>query len=58
MIKTLEEFSRRIDELRARIREHQAAGGPLKQREPWIAEYRNLLRTTQESPSSLSASIT
>ena len=53
MIKTLEEFSRRVDELRARIDEHVAAKGPLKQREPWIAEYRNILRNTQESPTSL-----
>jgi RNA polymerase primary sigma factor len=53
MIKTLEEFSRRVDELRARIREQTADNGPLKQREPWIAEYRNILRMTQESPTSL-----
>ena len=56
MIKTLEEFSRRVDELRERIRQYNAenAGkGRHKQREPWIAEYRNILRATQESPSSL-----
>lgn len=56
MIKTLEEFSRRVDELRERIRQHNAASGGKaahKQREPWIAEYRNILQATQESPSSL-----
>jgi RNA polymerase primary sigma factor len=53
MIKTLEEFSRRVDELRGRIRLHVAAKGPAKEREPWIQEYRNILRTTQESPASL-----
>jgi RNA polymerase primary sigma factor len=55
MIKTLEEFSRRIDELRNRIREYnaQSRGHHHKQREPWIAEYRNILRATQESPTSL-----
>ena len=57
MIKTLEEFSRRVDELRERIRQHIAenpAGKARdKQREPWIAEYRNILRATQESPTSL-----
>jgi RNA polymerase primary sigma factor len=53
MIKTLEEFSRRVDELHARIREQTADKGPIKQREPWIAEYRNILRMTQESPTSL-----
>jgi RNA polymerase primary sigma factor len=57
MIKTLDEFSRRVDELRERIRQYNAenlAGkGHHKQREPWIAEYRNILRATQESPTSL-----
>ncbi len=57
MIKTLDEFSRRVDELRERIRqsnlENLGGKGHHKQREPWIAEYRNILRATQESPSSL-----
>jgi RNA polymerase primary sigma factor len=60
MIKTLEEFSRRVDELRERIRQYNAENGNgngkaarSKHREPWIAEYRNILRATQESPSSI-----
>ncbi len=53
MIQTLEEFSRRIDELKARIEAHKAAGGPLKERKPWLIEYRYLLRATQETPTSL-----
>jgi RNA polymerase primary sigma factor len=57
MIKTLEEFSKRVDELRERIRRHneQNPGQKArdKRREPWVAEYRNILRITQESPSSL-----
>ncbi len=57
MIKTLEEFSRRVDELRERIRQasadHAAGKSHPKQREPWIAEYRSILRATQESPTSL-----
>ncbi len=57
MIKTLEEFSRRVDELRQRIRQYNVDNpngrGRNKQREPWIAEYRNILRATQESPTSL-----
>jgi RNA polymerase primary sigma factor len=57
MIKTLDEFSRRVDELRERLRQYNADGqggrGHHRQREPWIAEYRNILRATQESPSSL-----
>ncbi|MBN1394150.1 MAG: sigma-70 family RNA polymerase sigma factor [Pirellulales bacterium] len=57
MIKTLDEFSRRVDELRERIRMHDAENpgrkGHGRQREPWVAEYRNILRATQESPTSL-----
>ena len=57
MIKTLDEFSRRVDELRERIRHYNSENlggkGHHKQREPWIAEYRNILRATQESPTSL-----
>ena len=53
MIKTLEEFSRRVDELKARIDQHRGVGGPAREREPWIAEYRNILRATQETPTSL-----
>jgi len=56
MIKTLEEFSRRVDELRARIQqykvEHPEAKND-KQCRAWITEYRNILRITQESPTSL-----
>jgi len=53
MIKTLEEFSRRVDELKQRIDEHRQAKGKRRQREPWVTEFRNILRATQESPSSL-----
>ena len=53
MIKTLEEFSRRVDELKARIAEHRRLKGRPRQREPWLAEYRSILRATQESPASL-----
>jgi RNA polymerase primary sigma factor len=53
MIKTLEEFSHRVDELKARISQHRSVGGPAREREPWIAEYRNILRATQETPTSL-----
>ena len=56
MIKTLEEFSRRVDELRERIRQSGAENKSkpaAKQREPWVAEYRSILRATQESPTSL-----
>ncbi len=53
MIKTLEEFSRRVDELKARVDDHRKNGGNHSQREPWLTEYRNILRATQETPTSL-----
>jgi RNA polymerase primary sigma factor len=53
MIKTLEDFSRRVDELKARIDEHRRNRGPQKEREPWVMEFRNILRATQETPTSL-----
>ncbi len=53
MIKTLEEFSRRVDELKSRIDEHRRNKGRPQQREPWLTEFRNILRATQESPTSL-----
>ncbi len=53
MIKTLEEFSRRVDELKARVDEHPKQGGSMRGHEPWLAEYRNILRATQETPTSL-----
>ena len=53
MIKTLDEFSRRVDELKARIEEHRRNRGRPRQREPWLTEYRNILRATQETPTSL-----
>ena len=53
MIKTLDEFSRRVDELKSRIDEHRKAKGRPQQREPWVVEFRNILRATQESPTSL-----
>jgi RNA polymerase primary sigma factor len=53
MIKTLDEFSRRVDELKQRIDEHRKTKGKPRQREPWVTEFRNILRATQESPSSL-----
>ena len=53
MIKTLEEFSRRVDELKARIDDHRRNKGRPQQREPWLTEFRNILRATQESPTSL-----
>ncbi len=53
MIATLEEFSRRVDELKRRINEHKASGRPEYERQQWIDEFRNILQLTQETPKSL-----
>jgi RNA polymerase primary sigma factor len=53
MIRTLDEFSRRVDELRARLHEHKTQRGPAAERQPWLDEYRSILIATQESPASL-----
>ena len=52
-VNTLDEFSRRVDELKARIDAHRSAKGAPREREPWIMEFRNILRATQETPTSL-----
>jgi len=53
MIRTLEDFSRRADALKAEIDAHKKARGPLAERKPRIVEFRNILRAAQETPSSL-----
>ena len=53
MIGILEDFSRRVDELKARIEEHRQTGANPAEREPWLMEVRNILRATQETPTSL-----
>jgi len=53
MIRTLEEFSRRVDELKDRIDRHRLTSGDLQHSKPWITEFRNILRATQETPTSL-----
>ena len=53
MIPVLEGFSRRVDELKERVDEHRKARGNPKEREPWLMELRNILRATQETPTSL-----
>ncbi|UUO06594.1 sigma-70 family RNA polymerase sigma factor [Blastopirellula sp. J2-11] len=52
-IGTLEDFSKRIDDLKVRIDEHKKAKGHESERADWIAEYRNILVATQETPTSL-----
>ena len=53
MIRTLEDFSRRVDSLKSQILAHRKAKGSQLERKPWIIEFRGILRVTQESPTSL-----
>ncbi|MGD9720672.1 MAG: sigma-70 family RNA polymerase sigma factor [Pirellulales bacterium] len=53
MIRALEEFSRRVDTLKAEIDAHKKARGSQAERKPRIAEFRNILKATQETPTSL-----
>jgi RNA polymerase primary sigma factor len=53
MIRTLEQYSRRVDELRARTQQHQGDRKPPADRERWIKECRRILIATQETPTSL-----
>ena len=53
MISTLENFSMRIDELKAQLEQMRKDRRPAGERKPVIAEFRNILRVTQETPSSL-----
>ncbi len=53
MIRNLEEFSRRVDELKARIDDHRKNRRSAEHREPWLMEFRSILRATQETPTSL-----
>ena len=52
-IKTLEHFSRRVDELKQKLHAHKATKGMADDRRAWLTECRNILRVTQETPSSL-----
>ncbi|HEX3997957.1 MAG TPA: sigma-70 family RNA polymerase sigma factor [Pirellulales bacterium] len=53
LIRTLEEFSRRLDELKCRIDDHKRRKGLATERQAWLKDFRNILRTTQETPTSL-----
>ncbi len=53
MIRTLEQFSQRVDELKARIDARKRARVPVREWERDLAEFRNILLVTQETPSSL-----
>ncbi|MCA9888834.1 MAG: RNA polymerase subunit sigma-70, partial [Anaerolineae bacterium] len=53
MIATLEEFSRRVDELQSQIRQAKQDKRSQEDVKPLVIEYRNILRATQETPTSL-----
>ena len=53
MIRTLEEFSGRIDELKQLLARHKKSRGQLDEYQSWLTEYRSILLATQESPTSL-----
>ena len=53
MIRMIEDFSKRVDDLLERIQEHKKARKPANEREAWIQEMRTILVACQESPTSL-----
>jgi len=53
MMRTLEEFSRRLDELKRQITLHKKKKLPLEERRQWLLEYRRIMLATQETPTSL-----
>jgi len=57
-IRHLEEFSREIDTLQARIQQHKRDRGHSAERRPWLNRLRQLLLTTQETPTSLRRRVT
>ncbi len=53
MIRTLEDFSRRVDGLRMQLNLMKLERASAAEREPVLAEFRSILRATQETPTSL-----
>jgi RNA polymerase primary sigma factor len=53
MIKALEDFSRRVDDLKGRLDAHRKDRRLSADRKSHLVEYRNILRCTQETPTSL-----
>ncbi len=53
MIRTLEDFSHRADELKNQIDAHKRAKLHQAERVSWIKEFRQILRCTQETPASM-----
>jgi len=53
MIPTLQQFSRRLDELVEKARRHKRARKAVAERRPWLRELRSMMVTLQETPTSL-----
>jgi len=53
MIDTLAQFSERIDQLQSQLDKMKKQRRPASERKPLLIEYRNILRTLQETPTSL-----
>ena len=53
MIRTVEDFSSRVDELMEKIAAHKKARQPETERQPWLNEIRTILLHCQETPTSL-----
>jgi RNA polymerase primary sigma factor len=52
-IDTLFKFSQRVDQLKSQLDEMRSNRRPMSERRPLLVEYRNILRTLQETPTSL-----
>ncbi len=52
-IRTIEDFSSRVNELQQKIRKHKKTRKSPEEREPWIQEMRGILLACQETPTSL-----
>ena len=53
MIGAVEDFSARVDDLKKQLTKMKKDRRPMADRKPLLVEYRNILRMTQETPSSL-----
>jgi len=53
LIRTLNDFSKRVDDLKLRLDTHTKSRENGSDRDTWLQEYRNILFATQETPSSL-----
>ena len=53
MISVVEDFNRRVQELKTKIAEHKKARKSPREREPWLKELHHILFACQESPQSL-----